>query len=131
MPPRPAVQLQHEDHDQFGCAGPPPTRHPRLSPLGQVNPTPRSGAQATRDHYVGKPAPNGAQQNPITYFKSPLGNRECNCGCGKPINRGDFLPGHDQRAIHERIARVGTVLDFIAWFDQTWRPEQDQQGDAA
>ncbi|MEU2512493.1 hypothetical protein [Streptomyces syringium] len=29
------------------------------------------------DH-VGKPAPNGAQQNPITYFDSPLGNRECN-----------------------------------------------------
>jgi hypothetical protein len=59
------------------------------------------------DHYVGKPAPNGAQQNPITYFKSPLDNRKCNCGCGKPIERGDFLPGHDQRAIHERIARVG------------------------
>ncbi|WP_239106692.1 DUF2690 domain-containing protein [Streptomyces rubrogriseus] len=53
MPPRPAVRLQHEDHDQFGCAGPPPTRHPRLSPLGQVNPTPRSGAQATLcgDHH--------------------------------------------------------------------------------
>ncbi|MFI5687949.1 hypothetical protein [Streptomyces sp. NPDC051636] len=83
------------------------------------------------DHYVGKPAPNGAQQNPITYFDSPLGNRECNCGCGKPISRGDFLPGHDQRAIHERIARIGTVKDFIAWFDQTWKPDEAQQGEAA
>ncbi|MEU8626675.1 hypothetical protein [Streptomyces sp. NPDC048669] len=37
------------------------------------------------DRYVGKPAPNGAQQNPITYFKSSLDNRKCNCGCGKLI----------------------------------------------
>jgi hypothetical protein len=81
------------------------------------------------DHYVGQPAPNGPQQNPITYFNSTLDNRECSCGCGKPINRGDFLPGHDQRAIHERIARVGTVKDFITWFDQTWG--QGEQSDAA
>lgn len=70
-------------------------------------------------------------RTPITYFDSPLGNRGCNCGCGKSIGRGDFLPGHDQRAVHERIARVGTVMDFIAWFDQTWKPDEDQQDDAA
>ena len=29
-------------------------------------------------------------------------------------------PGHDQRAIHERIAKIGTVKDFITWFDDTW-----------
>jgi hypothetical protein len=75
------------------------------------------------DHYVGRPAPNGRQQNPITYFDSRLDGRECNCGCGKPISRGEFLPGHDQRAIHERIARVGTVMDFITWFDRTWEAE--------
>jgi len=46
-----------------------------------------------------------------------LDNRVCACHCGTPINRGDFLPGHDQRAIHERIAKVGTV---ITWFDETW-----------
>ncbi|GAA1959401.1 hypothetical protein [Catenulispora subtropica] len=72
------------------------------------------------DLYVGKPAPNGAQQNPITYFDSVLDNRVCNCGCGQAINRGDFLPGHDQRAIHERISKVGSVKDFLAWFDATW-----------
>lgn len=83
------------------------------------------------DHYIGQPAPKGIQQNPITFFKSPLDNRKCNCGCGKPIDRGDFLPGHDQRAIHERIGRVGTVMDFITWFDDTWKPDEDQQGDAA
>lgn len=72
------------------------------------------------DLYVGKDAPNGSQQNPITYFKSPFDCRVCACNCGTPINRGDFLPGHDQRAIHERIAQVGTVKDFITWFDTTW-----------
>ncbi len=45
------------------------------------------------DLYVGKPAPNGNQQNPITYFESPLDNRVCACHCGTPINCGDFLPG--------------------------------------
>jgi hypothetical protein len=75
------------------------------------------------DRYVGKPAPNGNQQNPITYFDSPIDHRTCACSCGTPINRGDFLPGHDQRAIHERIAKVGTVKDFITWFDDTWMPD--------
>jgi hypothetical protein len=77
------------------------------------------------DLYIGKSAPNGNQQNPITYFESPLDNRVCACGCTTPINRGDFLPGHDQRAIHERIAKVGTVKDFITWFDGTWDPDEN------
>lgn len=76
-------------------------------------------------------APNRAQQNPITCFDSLLGNRECSCGYGKPISRGDFLPSHDQRTIHERIARIGTVKDSIAWFDQTWKHDEAQQGEAA
>ncbi|MGH3181481.1 MAG: hypothetical protein ACRDOH_32475 [Streptosporangiaceae bacterium] len=50
---------------------------------------------------------------------SPDGKRH-HRNCGTPINRGDFLPGHDQRAIHERIARVGTVKDLITWSDDTW-----------
>jgi hypothetical protein len=33
----------------------------------------------------------------------------------------DFMPGHDQRAIHERIAKIGSVKDFLAWFDATYR----------
>jgi len=69
------------------------------------------------DLCIGKSAPSGNPQNPITYFESPLDNRVCACRCGTPVNRGDFLPGHDQRAIHERIAKVGTV---ITWFDDTW-----------
>lgn len=30
-------------------------------------------------------------------------------------------PGHDQRAVHERIARQwGDTLGFIHWFDDTY-----------
>jgi hypothetical protein len=35
--------------------------------------------------------------------------------------KGDFAPGHDQRAIHERIARIGNVRDFLGWFDRTYK----------
>jgi hypothetical protein len=32
-----------------------------------------------------------------------------------------FLPGHDQRAVHERIARQwGGTLGFMDWFDATY-----------
>jgi hypothetical protein len=33
--------------------------------------------------------------------------------------------------MYERIARIGTMKDFIAWFDQTWNPDEAQQGEAA
>lgn len=35
--------------------------------------------------------------------------------------------GHDQRAIHDRIAKIGSVADFLEWFDATW--EEDQSDD--
>lgn len=79
---------------------------------------------SVHDHYMDKPAPNGSQRNPITYFESPFDRRVCACGCEEPIKRGTFLPGHDQRAIHERIAKVGSVKDFIDWFDATWQSAQ-------
>jgi hypothetical protein len=37
------------------------------------------------------------------------------------IALGAFLPGHDQRAIHARIARVGTVVEFLRWFDAHYK----------
>jgi len=70
------------------------------------------------DAYVGKPAPVGRVRNPITYVEATVGRRLCFCGCGAEVSLGHFLPGHDQRAIHERIARVGTVVDFLRWFDR-------------
>lgn len=69
------------------------------------------------DRYVGGTAPVPPVRNPVTYFESDLDTRLCRCGCGETTARGDFLPGHDQRAIHERIARVGTVSEFLDWFD--------------
>jgi hypothetical protein len=32
-----------------------------------------------------------------------------------------FVPGHDQKAIHERIAQQwGNTVGFIEWFDETY-----------
>ena len=36
-------------------------------------------------------------------------------------------PGHDQRAIHDRIAKLGSVKDFLDWFDRTW--DEPDEGD--
>ena len=72
------------------------------------------------DTYVGRPTPVGRVRNPITYFEATVGRRLCFCGCGEEVSLGYFLPGHDQRAIHERIARVGTVVDFLRWFDRNY-----------
>ena len=63
-------------------------------------------------------------RNPVTYLDEPGGAaRTCACGCGAPVGGSRaFLPGHDQRAVHERIAQEwGTTLDFIIWFDATYR----------
>ncbi|MGI5281599.1 hypothetical protein [Streptomyces rochei] len=82
------------------------------------------------DRYVGRPAPNGAQQNPITYFKSPLDNRKCNCGCGKPIERGDFLPDTTSGPSTSASPASAPWMDFLTWFDQTWKTEEGHQDDA-
>lgn len=60
-------------------------------------------------------------RNPVRYFKDPefdnATGRPCRCGCGESTAAGDFIPGHDQKAIHERIARIGTVAEFLDWMD--------------
>ena len=72
------------------------------------------------DEFVGGPSPVSAR-NPVGYFDHPVGRNVCGCGCGAGIpGSGLFVAGHDQRAIHERIAKIGTVRDFIEWFDRTW-----------
>jgi hypothetical protein len=68
------------------------------------------------DKYVGREAP--ATRNPVTYIED---QEACACGCGELAAPGkDFLPGHDQRAIHDRITMVGGVRKFLEWFDATW-----------
>jgi hypothetical protein len=73
------------------------------------------------DAYVGKPSPIRTR-NPVAYIDSVLGRR-CRCGCGSEVAKGYFLPGHDQKAIHDRVAKVGSVRDFLAWFDEQWSGE--------
>ncbi len=71
------------------------------------------------DAYVGKPTPAPSARNPVTYLDTPFDVRLCECGCGTEVSRGPFISGHDQRALHDRVAKVGSVSDFLRWFDQT------------
>ncbi|MFI7068520.1 hypothetical protein ACIBL3_46560 [Kribbella sp. NPDC050124] len=71
------------------------------------------------DEWVGKEMP--PYQNPVNYQPTHHDQRNCRCGCGEVVMQGAFMPGHDQRAIHERIAKIGSVADFIRWFDKTYR----------
>jgi hypothetical protein len=76
------------------------------------------------DRYVDNESPAGRPRNPIRYI-NPDG---CRCGCGEPVDSRDFLPGHDQRAIHDRVSQVGTVREFCDWFDATFVPGCDVCG---
>jgi hypothetical protein len=69
------------------------------------------------DKYVGKTSPVQGMRNPVTYFEDEADGRPCRCGCGGSVSGRDFLPGHDQRAIHDRINQIGTVAEFLDWFD--------------
>ena len=73
------------------------------------------------DVLIGQRMPD-RHRNPVTYVEDPIDQRTCGCGCGGPVSGGRiFLPGHDQRAVHERIARQwGDTLGFITWFDSQY-----------
>jgi hypothetical protein len=73
-------------------------------------------------HWVGKPAPDN-HRNPATYVvDADGGTNTCACGCGEAIPPSRvFAPGHDQKAVHERITRRwGSTLGFIRWFDEAY-----------
>ncbi|MFE0683452.1 hypothetical protein ACFW17_21905 [Streptomyces sp. NPDC058961] len=71
------------------------------------------------DAHVGKPSPIPPQRNPIGYYDAAAEQSSCLCGCGETIPAGkDFAQGHDQTAVRDRVSQVGTVRDFIAWFDR-------------
>lgn len=77
------------------------------------------------DALIGQPAPDSFR-NPITYPPDPGKSDTCACGCGAPVpGRRNFVPGHDQRAVHARIAaRWGSTIAFLDWFDDTYgRPD--------
>lgn len=72
------------------------------------------------DAFVGKPTPEKAVgvRNPITYVEEGQAfGRQCRCGCGEVVFESDFVRGHDQTALHQRVARIGTIREFLDWFD--------------
>jgi hypothetical protein len=77
--------------------------------------------------FVGQPDPSGStSRNPARYWKAkdvPGQYTPCLCACGAEV-RNQWLPGHDQRAIHARITRDfdGNVGKFVAWYDSVIAP---------
>jgi len=69
------------------------------------------------DKFIGKQSPIQGVRNPVTYFDDDLDGRPCLCGCGNTVAGRLFLTGHDQTAIHDRIKQIGSVAEFLAWFD--------------
>ncbi|KAF0845995.1 hypothetical protein [Nocardia caishijiensis] len=71
--------------------------------------------------YVGDlaPAKSRSARNPITYDDdtTPGFGRPCRCGCGTEIFGAVFVSGHDQAALHQRVAMIGTIPEFLDWFD--------------
>ena len=68
--------------------------------------------------YVGQPTPPSARvRNPVTYLVSTVGGWPCGCGCGEEIFAGEFVRGHEQTALHQRVAQIGTIPEFLRWFD--------------
>ena len=96
---------------------------PSSTPTGRGPRWPRPALAASDLHLLGdRPLshPVDGHRNPVTYPSA--GVRTCACGCGVDVvGSRVFLPGHDQRAIHDRIAQEwGTTLEFVEWFDETY-----------
>ena len=36
---------------------------------------------------------------------------------GSEIYAGEFVHGHEQTALHQRVAEIGTISEFLRWFD--------------
>jgi hypothetical protein len=68
--------------------------------------------------FVGQDQPESTRvRNPVTYLDTTVGGWSCGCGCGAEIYSGEFVRGHKQTALHQRVAQVGTIPEFIRWFD--------------
>lgn len=77
------------------------------------------------DKYVGHTSPVQGVRNPITYFDDDFEvGGHCRCGCGSTVVNRDFLPGHDQTALHARVKEIGTVAEFLDWFDVVRAPRK-------
>lgn len=79
------------------------------------------------DTYVGREPPALPTRNPVKYAPSRFDTTPCRCGCGQNAIR-DFLPGHDQRAIRDRVSQFPSVTAFLDWFDARY-PTGDHGGE--
>lgn len=63
-------------------------------------------------------------RSPISYAVTELDQNTCLCGCGESTGSRTFRPGHDQRAIHDRIARYfgGSTATALAELDRVFGP---------
>lgn len=64
---------------------------------------------------MGKVSPVQGVRNPVTYVDDE--GQPCRCGCGGLVAGREFLSGHDQTALHDRVRQIGTVSQFLDWFD--------------
>ncbi|MFF2088628.1 hypothetical protein ACFVVM_32995 [Nocardia sp. NPDC058176] len=76
------------------------------------------------DAWIGRRDPAGNNsRNPVSYIELPqertFVERPCRCGCGE-LASADFLPGHDVRAMQNRVRALfgGSALAFIDWVDE-------------
>lgn len=110
-----AVEIEDLERTTIYSGDPNEKRDDRYTIHGKV----LTAGHPVFDKYVGKPTPVTPARNPVRYFEDAEfdGGKPCACGCDEFTTVGDFVPGHDQKAIHERIARIGTVAEFLDWMD--------------
>lgn len=65
------------------------------------------------------PVPTGSR-NPVAYFRHPVEAGVCRCGCGEAVDAGDWIQGHDQRALHDLLNEEfdGSVSRFLDWYSE-------------
>lgn len=84
-----------------------------VSPLGARHPLSRLVGTSPEWCVIGR--------NPVKYVDAGLETSECLCGCGTQTSGAvaRFLPGHDQRMLHDRIQRyfAGSILDAVGYMD--------------
>ncbi|GAA4991264.1 hypothetical protein GCM10023205_74010 [Yinghuangia aomiensis] len=77
--------------------------------------------QPIHDALIGSddPAPT-TSRNPVAYFRHELEAGICRCGCNEPVPSGDWVQGHDQRALHQLVNDDfgGSVSRFLDWYEE-------------
>lgn len=66
--------------------------------------------------FPGAPAKPGVaiRVSRVLTTEEPIGPT-CVCGCGTPVSRQAWAPGHDQVAIADVLSRFGGLVPFLSW----------------